>query len=503
MPPAGSFAAGVAGAAPPPGSLAAGLPGAGGAPDPMLRALSPPLSAADFVTQYGHAPVSGAPTFEKPSRGEKIARAIMMGLAGAVNPVAGAALLAQHFAEPRLEREQVAEYQRLLPAAQRQADVKAYEDYLNAQRTGADVVTAQASEQRATQNEQLMRAGERAKFLTEVMTDAGKGVSTEEALLKKWGTLAEANPLMGVTAQDIRDAIRNSPPVGPKYKIVWTGPQGSIPHVQDRAGNEFDMKSAPDQEARTMLQMAQEQIDSALKKQEEAEQRRQTFQFNLQAQGQAESDARQERAYQQHQQQQETVYQQHQQQTGSGKFLAAQQTINQANADYDEVSKLGSLGTGPGDMALLTKGLGAMLPEGKSRMTSAEIDMMRRMGSLSDRAVAALKNWTTGTVFAPDVRQELLAAVKTVHDAKVRKAQADAASAASLYKLENPMADLGANLAAQGLGPPPAAGAGASGGGAGMDEASFVAKVKQKFPNASPAQVQDAVARAKQQGIIR
>jgi hypothetical protein len=268
----------AAGGPPPAGTLAAGLPGTGlpgGAlSDPLRRAaLTPPLSSADYLAQYGHAPVPGAPTFEKPSRGEQIARAILMGLAGAVNPVAGAALLSQHFAEPRLEREAVAEYQRQLPAAQRVADVKAYEDYLTSQRTAADVLQAQTADQRVAQQQRLMLAGEKAKALTDLMNDAAKGVMAPEALRQRGLLLAQANPLLGITAQDIQDVIDKTPAVGAKYKLIWTGPQGLIPHVQDRAGNEYDVQSAPDNDARKMLQMGQNQLNSVLQQQEEKEDR--------------------------------------------------------------------------------------------------------------------------------------------------------------------------------------------------------------------------------------
>lgn len=262
-PPPGALAAGVsgAGAVPPAGALAAGLPGAG--PNVLMGAtpaLPVPLNQAGFLAQQGNAPIAGPPAFKPLSRGEKIARDIMLGISSVVNPVAGAAMISRAAAQPRLQQEALAQYQAQLPAVQQAANVQAYQEYLKSQGAQAELMKGQAEETRATQQLQLQQWQ---KFQEQKSTDLMKltnalaaGTVTPEVARRQGQLLAGTNPL--ITPAEIDDIIANTPQTGAKYTLKQ-GPEGSPPYVVDRQGNAYDATNAP-ADAMPVLAVGQRQF---------------------------------------------------------------------------------------------------------------------------------------------------------------------------------------------------------------------------------------------------
>lgn len=517
MPPPG----GPAGGAPPPGALAAGLPG--GAPSPGalaagLQAVPAPMSQADFLAQQGNAPVAGPPTFLKPSRGEKIARDILLGVSTAVNPVAGLQMIRRTAAEPRLEQEALAQYQAQLPAVQQAANVQAYQEYLKSQQAGAEVMRSQAeiqaqqtAQQRLEEEQRKTQATAKANVIMQIQNEASKGLVSPEALEQRWAQYAQANPYAGLTRDDIHNAIVNTPPAGPNYHLVWTGAPGADPLVEDRVGNQYDMSSAPDDEARRLLKTGS--VRNQVNRQNELNLAAAKATADAQSRLAVESSpaAIAAKAAQAKAVQQATIGQSNAAladvpshliapataaaEKAGQTYVAAQQAADDLNTFIDEARAGNKVAY---SYAPVQGVLTLNSARGVKRVNMPEIQSYGGAGSAADRVMAYLGKQTDGKSIPPNILNDM----QSLHQQIAGNARGSYGNALKVVnstygsKFQPVEFDAGAAKGGGGGGVP-----GGKAVPAGAPKTLDVAKLKANNPNASPAQIQDAIARAQQQGM--
>jgi hypothetical protein len=81
--------------------------------------------------------------------------------------------------------------------------------------------------------------------------ESGK-YGTGDALLGRWRRIAQANPHIGLTDEDIQGAITSTHPIGPKYSVT-KGEGGRPEGLQDREGNVYTADKIPqDPEAQSI-----------------------------------------------------------------------------------------------------------------------------------------------------------------------------------------------------------------------------------------------------------
>ena len=398
----------------------------------------------NMYPETGNAPVLGAPAPLVPrTTGQKVARGIALGLETLLNPVAGAYGIYQALNEPRAYRQAALEYQRQLPAAQELANRQAYEASLGEQAAAAGIPETQA--RTAELGAQTKRIGietgheqqtGKVNFLRGVAQQVQEGKLPRGAIFTQAVNEAANYPFIGVTRADILQAINETPTVTPAF-TAKVGQSGIPEGVMDRQGRfypiSFDAKGNVDTSqipndpaARAVIQAAVGAHSQSIGETEAREQRGLGRQFALQEQSNINTQKRQQEGFA------------HQfQMTAEGHFFKAQQEINDADSQFEQVKQLAANPNSANDKFLVMRGLGVALPEGKSRMTTAEIQNISTLGGLDQRARAEIGNWTAGTTFSPETRSQLVNAIKILHDQKVAKAQNDMATAQQFYGVQN------------------------------------------------------------------
>ena len=218
-----------------------------------LPGTEPPRNPEwDFLNQQygpgGNAPVAGPPTPPVPlSTKEKI----LLGIGGVLNPMAGLATLEGLAARPRHYQERLQEYQRDLPAVQEQANQTAYqhmgettEALARAQEASAGAGLQTAETQRVPFEMGRTQMTAKAGAIAEIQAAKAKGSLPDDALFANWQQVAQANPFLGLTDNDIRGAISPTPSVTPAYTPV-VGPSGIPEGIRNRQNQFFPIVSSP------------------------------------------------------------------------------------------------------------------------------------------------------------------------------------------------------------------------------------------------------------------
>ena len=163
----------------------------------------------------GNAPVPGPPVAPVPlSTREKV----LLGLFGALNPIAGLGIAERLAARPREFQQQTLQYQRQLPAVQEQANQAAYqragetsEAFARAGEAQAAAGTQQAEQKRIQFEMGVQQQTAKANALQQIMDEKGSGKYSDADLQTRWQQMATANPRLGLTQGDIQSAISQSP----------------------------------------------------------------------------------------------------------------------------------------------------------------------------------------------------------------------------------------------------------------------------------------------------
>jgi hypothetical protein len=103
----------------------------------------------------------------------------------------------------------------------------------------------------------------------------------------------------------------------------------------------------------------------------------------------------------------------------SAKVLAE---LRDAQMKQNVVAQLTKDPTPTNQTSLIFKALDLDLPEGSHRVNDTMINEVKKQGNLSDKAEQALRNWTQGQQFAPDIVKDLLKTAKIITDNKIKKA---------------------------------------------------------------------------------
>ncbi len=410
----------------------------------------------NMFPETGNAPVLGEPPPLVPrTRGQKIARGITLGLETVMNPAAGAYGIYQALNEPRAHQQAVLEYQRGFPVAQEAANRQALEARLREEATQAGIgETGAQTEELGAQTKRIgIETGHeqqtgKVNFLQRVAAQVQEGKLPREAIFTQAVNEAANFPFIGVTRADILQAINETPTVTPAF-TAKVGQSGIPEGVQDRQGRFYpiafdkngnaDLSQVPnDPAARAVIQAAVGAHQQSIGETEAKEKRSLDRQFALQDQANKNAQDRAEKAYERQLGM-----------TATGHYYKAQQAISDADSQFEEVRQLAANPNSANDKFLVFRALGSALPEGKSRMTQAEVNTISSLGGLDQRARAELGNWTAGTVFTPETRAQLVNAAKILHDQKVVKAKNDMATAQQLYGAENRLAPGAAVPAAQ------------------------------------------------------
>lgn len=145
-------------------------------------------------------------------------------------------------------------------------------------RESAQTAAELAGPQRQQYEMEKDRETAKANAISQIMGDVEGGkFGTGDALLSRWRRIAQANPHLGLTDEDIQGAIAGTHPLGAKYSLI-KGENGRPEGLQDREGNQYTPDQitkdlAGDKEAQTLWSAALSGHQQGLSEQEGKEKR--------------------------------------------------------------------------------------------------------------------------------------------------------------------------------------------------------------------------------------
>lgn len=369
---------------------------------------APAQSLDDFIQQHGHAPIA-APPPDVPQHG------MLYKIFNGIGRYLGNPMAEQAEQRDWQLKQQGIQYQRDQPVMQRQADEQAYNEALGQGKSVADIGKVQYD---VGKEQQTAKANAISQIQQEV--ESGK-YGAGDALVNRWRRIAQANPHIGLTDEDIQGAVSSTKPLGSKYTLV-RDPQTQAPiELVDRQGNHYSKSNLPnDPDAQQMWNDAETGAQN--KEQVEEGKEKRVAGYAADRQAQAFSN----------------------QQTEQGRKAASQslQDINDAKNQQKMMETLLSGKMNPtSQTAAMFKMIGLEQPTGTHRIMPAEIEGIEQQGGLSDRLKQKLLNWKQGDRFSPDLIPDVISTAKTLSNNKIKTANDNLESTARIYGYKAPGSD--------------------------------------------------------------
>jgi hypothetical protein len=412
----------------PPGSL------------PAFQPPKPPLSREEYLMQRFHgqgAPIEGPPVYVPRTGLQKAGHIASLIAESLLNPIAAPFVVANELEIPHQRAQALAEYQRGLPAAQEHANAAAYQAYLEgeSEKGKAEQEGAETEEAGARVGQIGLEAGReqqtaKANALAQITADMQSGKYSPEAATAKWQRIADANPYVGLTADDIKGAVAGTKPIGPAFevKVGANGIPEGVTRLQatptDPAGKFYPANAIPRE--------AQEQWNAAA---------------GAHQQGITEERAKEQREFSNRLLEQKlgNDYERGRMQDMLGiknfqqlesQIMTARKAINDADARWKDLSgavDLAQKGNSIEAQNALLKTLGLSVNGITRRINDTELDRFSSAGGVAQRLAGDLRNWKDGTVFPASVWQEVKEFADTEHKSKINQANADMDSARQTY----------------------------------------------------------------------
>ena len=417
---------------PPPGTLASGFP-------EEARTITPAtpqqeLSSESFLKMFpgGNVPIE-KPAILTPRHGAgRFAHDVALVAASVMNPFAAPFILSSALDEPRV-RQQVQSEQ---DARQFQANQAAYKEYLAGQ-----TEQAKAGELQAATGAEQAQAGEAKARTGQIQWEQGQELATAKAgaiadiqkmkasgdwsdgpLEQSWLRRIAANPHLGLTPQDVHAIIAEQPVLGPKFDVVL-GQSGAPEALKDRQGNVYSASQIPeDPQARTMWKAAMDAHQQSIVERVNDENRQ--LAKSLEVQKQANQDMLSRMGVQQQYKQAQDL---------NGQLFKSWSTVSQAQSTLELARQYAAQKNSAGDAFLTYMAAGEERPTGTTRLTPTEVGQVKGLGNFTQKAIAEIENWTTGTTFSDETRSQLVDAMARKADSVVKGAMADMDNARKIY----------------------------------------------------------------------